>query len=130
MKKYLFLMFTLLLSLSVYSQQDTLVTGRVLNRASQPIDGAAVMAYRLGKKHGLKITDKEGKFTIRMGNPQDSVMIDFISCEPVVMRYSDFFIGQTNDIVLDDWGPLFCEEIYLSQRKSISIPSKEIFCIT
>lgn len=39
-------------------------------------------------------------------------MIDFISHEPVVMRYSDFFIGQLNDIVLDDWGPLYCEEVY------------------
>ena len=112
MKKYLFLLFSCLLSLSAYSQQDTLITGRVLDRSGQPIYEAAVMAYRLGKKRGLKMTDKEGKFTIKMGNPQDSVMIDFIGYEPVVMRYSDFFIGQLNDIVLDDWGPLHCEEVY------------------
>ena len=112
MKKYLFLLFSLLLSLMAYSQQDTLITGRVLDRLGQPIYGAAVMAYRLGKKHGLKITDKEGKFTVKKGNPQDSVMIDFIGCEPVVMRYSDFFVGQQNDVVLDDWGPIFCEETY------------------
>lgn len=112
MKKCLFLLFSLLLSLSIYSQQETKIQGRVLDRSSKPIYGAAVMEYRLGKIHGMKVTDKEGCFSIDMGNPQDTIKIDFIGNEPVVMRYSDFFVGQLNDIVLDDWGPLCCEKVY------------------
>ena len=117
MKKCLFLLFSLLLSLSAYAQQEAKIRGRVLDRKGMPIYGAAVMAYRHEKKHGLKITDSEGDFTIDMGNPQDTVMIDFISLEPVMMRYSDFFVDQINTVVFDEWGPLYCEEIFRSKTK-------------
>lgn len=67
MKKCLFLLFSLLLSLSIYSQQETKIQGRVMDRESKPIYGAAVMAYRHGKKHGLKITDKEDALRLIWG---------------------------------------------------------------
>lgn len=71
----LVLSFTLMLQVQAQAQEKAIITGVVVDSQALPIPGARV--HELGTPNGT-ITDAEGKFTLRVQDPDHAIEISFL----------------------------------------------------
>lgn len=94
MKQYklLALLFFLLTSRLVFSQQELRVSGRVLDEQQMPLPGAAILAQ--GTDRGV-VSDLEGRFTLNLPKDRDLLQVSFIGYVTQIVA-----VGKQTDLTI------------------------------
>jgi len=114
MKRNIFLMILLLLSLYVNGQQDFLITGRLIDKKSkEPLPYGAIVYQQ--KSTGT-VSNNDGYFTFSIygANRSDSILISYLGYKPIKLAISQSIEIEKYELIPDD---LELKEVVVTPQK-------------